>query len=314
MVRERVARHTGGMRVVVAPGQGSQKPGFLAPWLEDPAVADTLAQWSDAIGLDLITHGTTSDAETIRDTRIAQPLIVAAGLIAGRALQARLAEKPHYAGHSVGEFTAAALCGILSDVEALQLVAARGEAMAQAAALTPTGMSAVVGADLNTLEAPLRERGLTPANVNSSTQVVAAGELDALGALGENPPEGTRVIALEVAGAFHTDFMQPAQSALEAAAGTLTPADPTAVIYTNRDGSSVSSGAKYLELLVSQMTSPVRWDRCMEAFSTAGATELIELAPSGALVGLAKRSLPGVLTRRLDLPEHLDAFFADEKG
>lgn len=307
-------RHTGGMRVVVAPGQGSQKPGFLLPWLDNPETRWMVADWSAAIGVDLIAHGTTSDADTIRDTRIAQPLIVAAGLIAGRALQATLTEDPHYAGHSVGEFTAAALAGILSDVEALQLVAARGEAMATAAALTPTGMAAVVGADLPTLAGVFHQRGVTPANVNSSSQVVAAGDLDALNGLRDNPPEGTRVIPLEVAGAFHTAFMQSAQPALEAAAATLSPKNPTAVIYTNRDGSTVASGEAFVELLVSQLTSPVRWDLCMEAFSAAGVTELVELAPAGALVGLAKRSLPGVLTRRLDLPEQLAAFSAEEKG
>lgn len=295
------------MRIVVAPGQGSQKPGFLTAWLEDPAIHRKLTQWSEAIGLDLVAHGTTSDAETIRDTKIAQPLIVAAGLIAGRALQARLAHTPvAYAGHSVGEFTAAALSGVLSDDEAMGLVATRGRAMAEAAAATPTGMAAVVGADLETLRAPLEAAGVVPANVNSSTQVVAAGPLDALQALRESPPEGTRVIPLEVAGAFHTDFMSPAQSALAEAAAGISPHDPIAALYTNKDGSVVSSGQTYLELLVSQMTSPVRWDLCMEGFAAAGVSELIELAPAGALVGLAKRALPGIVTRKLDLPEHLD--------
>lgn len=295
------------MRIVVAPGQGSQKPGFLAAWLEDSSVATQLAQWSDAIGIDLVAHGTTSDAETIRDTKIAQPLIVAAGLIAGRALQSRLGDAPvAYAGHSVGEFTAAALSGVLTDDQAIQLVATRGRAMADAAAATPTGMAAVVGADLETLRAPLEAAGVVAANVNSSTQVVAAGPRGALDALRQSPPEGTRVIPLEVAGAFHTDYMAPAKNTLAEAAAEISPHDPSAVLYTNKDGSVVSSGQAYLELLVSQMTSPVRWDLCMESFESAGVSELIELAPAGALVGLAKRALPGIVTRKLDLPEHLD--------
>lgn len=298
---------TRGMRIVVAPGQGSQKPGFLAAWLEDPAVANQLGHWSEAIGIDLVAHGTTSDAETIRDTKIAQPLIVAAGLIAGRALQSRLSDAPvAYAGHSVGEFTAAALSGVFSDDQAMALVATRGGAMAEAAAGTPTGMAAVVGADLETLRAPLEAAGVVPANVNSSTQVVAAGPLDALEALRESPPEGTRVIPLEVAGAFHTDYMAPARNTLAEAAAGIAPHDPRAALYTNKDGSVVSSGQTYLDLLVSQMTSPVRWDLCMQAFESAGVSELIELAPAGALVGLAKRALPGIVTRKLDLPEHLD--------
>ncbi len=295
------------MRVIVAPGQGSQKPGFLSPWLDDPDVRATLETWSETVNLDLVAHGTVSDAETIRDTKVAQPLIVAAGLIAGRALQRRLGDEDlHYAGHSVGEFTAAALAGVLSDDEALNLVAIRGAAMAEAAAAVPTGMSAVIGANLESLRAPLAEYGLAAANVNSSAQVVAAGKLDALAALQESPPEGTRIIALDVAGAFHTSYMEPAQQALRDAVASASSLAPTAVLYSNQDGQVITDGGEYLDLLVSQMTSPVRWDRCMEAFQTAGVTEIIELMPAGALVGLAKRALPGVVTRRLDLPGQLE--------
>ena len=302
-----VGGHTGRMRVIVSPGQGSQKPGFLSPWLDDPDTRSTLSRWSELIELDLIAHGSESDAETIKDTRIAQPLIVAAGLIAGRAVQDRLSGLPaHYAGHSVGEFTAAALAGVISDEEALTLVARRGAAMAKAASAIPTGMVAVVGLDVESLRHPLEEMGLFTANVNSSSQVVAAGELSALDALKNDPPAGTRVIALEVAGAFHTHYMDSAREELERAAAELSPTDPHSVLYTNHDGRIVESGREYLDLLVSQTTSPVRWDRCMDAFMAAGAQEIVELAPSGALAGLAKRALPGVTIRRIDLPTDLD--------
>lgn len=295
------------MRVIVAPGQGSQKPGFLTPWLENPIHRETLSQWSSDIGIDLIAHGTASDADTIRDTAIAQPLIVAAGLLAGRALQNTIdTTGAAYAGHSVGEFTAAALAGVITDGEALSLVATRGQAMASAAALTPTGMAAVVGAELDQVRGPLEALGLIPANVNSSSQVVAAGSREALEALSKNPPEGTRVIVLEVAGAFHTHYMDSAQVSLKNAVAALTPTDPGARLYTNRDGSVITSGVEFVGLLVSQMTSPVRWDLCMESFARDGVTEIIELVPAGALAGLAKRALPGVSITRLDLPEHLD--------
>ena len=300
--------HTGRMRVIVSPGQGSQKPGFLSAWLDNPETLETVRRWSELIELDLVEHGTESDAETIKDTRIAQPLIVAAGLIAGRALQQRLSEPAHYAGHSVGEFTAAALAGVISDDEALALVARRGAAMAKAAAVIPTGMAAVVGLDLESLRQPLEDKGLFAANVNSSTQVVAAGELTALEALKNDPPAGTRVIPLEVAGAFHTHYMDSARAELERAAAELEPNDPHSVLYTNQDGRAVASGREYLGLLVSQMTSPVRWDRCMESFAAAGADEIAELAPAGALAGLAKRALPGVTIRRIDLPTDFDEF------
>src|SRR5690349_1956129 len=139
--------------VVVCPGQGSQTPGFLAPWLADPASAERLAGYSEAAGVDLATHGTVSDADTIRDTAIAQPLIVAAGLLTLERLLAdgRRDRIGGIAGHSVGEITAAAGAGVLRDADAMHFVAERGRAMADAAALAPTGMSAVLGGDESAL-------------------------------------------------------------------------------------------------------------------------------------------------------------------
>ena len=301
--------HTGGMRVIVAPGQGSQKPGFLTPWLELPGVKDTVEAWSDIAEVDLVTHGTVSDQDTIRDTRVAQPLIVAAGILTGRALQDKLSgETLAYAGHSVGEFAASALAGVFSDAEAMRLVGVRGRAMAEASAKEPTGMAAVLGADYDQIAPELERRGLVPANVNGAGQVVAAGLKTSLAELAANPPEGTRVIPLEVAGAFHTHFMASAVEALREAASAVSVSDPHSVLYTNRDGSTVSSGAQMVDLLVGQVSSPVRWDLCMESFARDGVTELIELAPAGALVGLAKRALKDVATVKLDLPEQLESF------
>jgi [acyl-carrier-protein] S-malonyltransferase len=296
------------MRIIVAPGQGSQKPGFLTPWLAVDGVENTLRHWSDLTGVDLVTHGTESDAETIRDTQVAQPLIVAAGLIAGRALQARLGdEKVAYAGHSVGEFTASALAGVFSDDDAMSLVATRGRAMAEAAARIDTGMAAVLGLDYDQVAPQLEARGLVPANVNGGGQVVAAGESAVLAELKENPPEGARVIPLDVAGAFHTHFMHSAVDALREAAAAVTVSDPSSTLYTNRDGSVVESGAQMVELLIGQVANPVRWDLCMNSFARDGVSSLIELAPAGALVGLAKRALKDVSSAKLDLPEQLDS-------
>ena len=295
------------MRILAAPGQGSQKPGFLEPWLVDQDAKDALQRWSDLTDIDLVTHGTTSDADTIRDTRIAQPLIVAAGILTGRRVLAAVGDSPvHLAGHSVGEITAAALAGVFSDDEAMRFVAARGRAMADAAALTPTGMSAVVGAGYDEIAPVLEGMNLRPANVNSDSQVVAAGRLSDLEALKDSPPDGTRVIPLDVAGAFHTDFMASAHDSLREVAMTLSPHDPVRPLHTNKDGSLVDSGEEFLQLLVGQVVSPVRWDLCMENFDGLGASEFIELAPAGALVGLAKRALTGVECRKIDLPEHID--------
>lgn len=297
--------------VIVAPGQGSQTPGFLSPWLELPGAAEHLAQISDGVGIDLVAHGTVSDADTIRDTKIAQPLIVAAGLLTLGALFAdgRRAKVGGVAGHSVGEVTAAAAAGILSENDAVSFVRERGRAMADAAALEPTGMSAVIGGDEAALLERLAELGLQPANFNGGGQIVVAGALPALAELAENPVAGTRVIPLQVAGAFHTRYMQPAVAQLELFAAGLEKHDPTLPVWSNRDGSLIESGSQFVELMVGQVSSPVRWDLTMESLAAAGVTGIVELAPAGALVGLAKRGLKGIPSVAVKTPDDLAAAF-----
>ncbi|MFJ7963855.1 ACP S-malonyltransferase [Streptomyces sp. NPDC096324] len=294
------------MLVLVAPGQGAQTPGFLTPWLDLPGAAERLAAWSDAIGLDLAHYGTQADADAIRDTAVAQPLLVAAGLLSAAALGD--VTPGAVAGHSVGEITAAAFAGVLDDTAALDLVRKRGLAMADAAAITQTGMSALLGGDPDTTVAHLEKLGLTPANVNGAGQIVAAGTLEQLAALEADKPEGVRrVVALKVAGAFHTHHMAPAVDALAKAAEDLAPGDPRVTYVSNRDGRIVASGAEVVSRLVGQVANPVRWDLCMETFQELGATALIEVCPGGTLTGLAKRALPGVTTLALKTPDDLDA-------
>lgn len=298
------------MIVIVAPGQGSQKPGFLTPWLELPGVPERLGALGEAAGIDLVEHGTVSDADTIRDTRVAQPLIVAAGILALDALGDRARLAGGVAGHSVGEITAAVAAGVLTAEDAMALVGERARAMADAAAETPTGMAAVLGADEAVLETRLAELGLEPANYNGGGQIVVAGALEALAELAAAPPARARVIPLQTAGAFHTGYMAPAVERFRAAAAATTASDPTTTLWTNRDGSVVASGADFLELVVGQVSSPVRWDLCMAAFQDAGVTGIVELAPAGALIGLAKRGLRGVPAAGITTPDDLDAAVA----
>jgi len=295
--------------VVVAPGQGSQTPGFLAPWLEDSAVRDRVGQWSEAIGVDLAEHGTNSDADTIKDTALAQPLIVAAGLVTADALLAdgRRDLVGGVAGHSVGEFTAAAVAGVLTPTDAVSLVAERGRAMAAAAALEPTSMAAVLGGDADELAAALESLGLTAANHNGGGQTVVAGPADAIARLAAEPLAKARVIPLAVAGAFHTRFMAPAVDRVAPVAAAATVQDPTLPLWTNADGSRVEDGRHFVDLMVRQIASPVHWDAVMSSFQQAGVTGIIELAPAGALVGLAKRGLRGTPTAAIKTPEDLPA-------
>ncbi|POX53759.1 ACP S-malonyltransferase [Streptomyces sp. Ru71] len=294
------------MLVLVAPGQGAQTPGFLTPWLDLPGAADRAAAWSEAIGLDLAHYGTKADADEIRDTSVAQPLLVAAGILSAAALGD--VSPGAVAGHSVGEITAAAFAGVLDDTAALGLVRTRGLAMADAAAITKTGMSALLGGDPEVSVAHLQKLGLTPANINGAGQIVAAGTLEQLAALNEDKPEGVRkVVPLQVAGAFHTHHMAPAVDRLAEAAKALTPADPKVPYVSNKDGQAVATGAEVLERLVGQVANPVRWDLCMETFKELGVTALLEVCPGGTLTGLAKRALPGVKTLALKTPDDLDA-------
>jgi len=295
--------------VIVCPGQGSQTPGFLAPWLELPGFRDRMHWLSTVAGIDLVRHGTESDAATIKDTAIAQPLIVGAGLISLLALFEHPADGfglvAGGAGHSVGEITAASAAGVLTAEQAMVFVRERGRLMAEAAAVTPTGMSAVLGGDPDQVAEVLLMHGLVAANNNCLGQVVAAGTLEQLAALKADPPAKSKVIPLAVAGAFHTEHMAPAVTELAALARAISTHDARVRLVSNRDGAVVHSGQDFLRRLVAQVSHPVRWDLCMETFKDFGVTGLIEIPPAGALTNMAKRGLPGVEVLALKSPDQL---------
>ncbi|NNH75895.1 ACP S-malonyltransferase [Nocardia uniformis] len=296
------------MIALFAPGQGSQTPGMLTPWLELPGAVDRIELWSKAAGLDLLRLGTTATAEEITDTAVTQPLVVAAALLA-------FAEIPHdslpadtfVAGHSVGELAAAAVAGVISADDAVALAALRGAEMAKACALVPTGMSAVLGGDEAAVLARLEELELVPANRNAVGQIVAAGRMDALAELAANPPEKARIRALPVAGAFHTAFMAPAQDAVADAISKIAPSEPIRVLLSNFDGQPVDSGQDAIDKLAAQVTRPVRWDLCTETVRAAGVSAVAELPPAGTLVGIAKRELKGTPNLALKTPADLPA-------
>ena len=289
------------MLALIAPGQGAQTPGMLLPWIADPSKAELLQQWSDAIDLDLLHLGTTADADEIRDTANAQPLIVAAGLLSAGALDLK-GKFSFVAGHSVGEITAAALAGVISEVDALRLVRVRGIEMAKAAAVSPSGMSAVLGGDREVVLAAISQAGLVAANDNGGGQIVAAGDLDALASLA---PVGARVRALQVAGAFHTHFMSPAVAAFGEFAATITTSDPLVGVLSNRDGEVLNSGREVIDRIVSQVANPVRWDLCMATMQSSGVTRALEVAPAGTLVGLLKRAAEGIAGFAFKSPDDL---------
>lgn len=308
------------MLAVLAPGQGSQKPGFLTPWLDLPGAAARLHWWSALAGVDLVHLGTRADTDEIKDTARTQPLLVAAALLAAEHLPggsptARTAAGGLYdvtvtAGHSVGELAATALAGVLTAEAAITLAGVRGREMAAACALEPSGMAAVLGGDPDEVLTTIEGHGLHPANRNGAGQIVAAGASDRLAKLAADPPAKARVIALQVAGAFHTPYMASAEQALAAVAAGITPADPGKILLSNLDGAAVNHGREMLQRLVRQVTAPVRWDLCMRTLVDLGVTAVIELPPAGTLAGLIKRELkatgvPEIVT--LNTPDDLPA-------
>jgi [acyl-carrier-protein] S-malonyltransferase len=298
------------MLIITAPGQGAQTPGFLAPWLELPGVAERLGAASELAGIDLIKSGTTASADEIRDTTVAQPLLVAAALAAAGALAGGDASDlpaDAAAGHSVGELAAGVIVGVIGADDAMRLVRVRARAMAEASAAEPTGMTAVLGGDQDEVFAAIARHGLDPANVNAEGQIVAAGRITDLAAFAAAPPANARLRSLEVAGAFHTRYMTSAVAALGEAAAGITVADPAITLLSNADGATITTGKEWLERIVAQVAAPVRWDMCMQTMAELGVTAIIELPPSGTLTGLARRALPGVVRLAIKTPDQLDA-------
>ena len=305
------------MLALLAPGQGSQTPGFLAPWLQSELATSLINIWSDVTELDLTRLGSRADADEIRDTSKAQPLLVAGALMsAGWCFEGDYSNISYFAGHSVGEIGAAALAQVMDANTAMKLVRARGVEMAKAADGTNTGMSAVLGGDRDVVVAALQALGLTPANENGAGQIVAAGSLAALATLAENPPEGSRVRALAVSGAFHTSTMAPAVPILAQLAKEINAGEPILPFISNKDGAVIDNGREILDRIVGQIAGPVRWDLCMETMAKSGVTGVIELPPSGTLAGLIKRAQPTIETFALKTPEDVPAAreFAKKHG
>jgi len=293
------------MLIIACPGQGSQTQGFLLPWLEaHPQLEGNLASLGEACGADLVRLGSSAEEEEIKDTANAQRLIVGSALAVYRSVFAGV-KVDGALGHSVGEYAAAAIAGVIGDHEAMQLVAKRADAMAEAAAKTPTSMAAVLGGEETEVLSAIEQFELEPANFNGSGQIVAAGAKSAIQRLVESPPDKSRVIELKVAGAFHTSFMESAKQSVAQLAESFSPVDPEINLWSNVDGGPVKDGSAFLSSLVSQISNPVRWDKCMTSLSGLGAT-VIELPPAGALAGLVKRGVSDATAIALKTPADVE--------
>ena len=288
------------MRYLIFPGQGSQKPGFMQPWLENDDFRSIVEKHSEITGLDLIRLGTEASQDEISQTSVTQPLIVSASIASARTVfnEEELASFDAMAGHSVGEFAAAALSGVITDEQAIKLVSLRARAMQKAADEIQTGMAAAIGSNLEELEAKLGN--LVIANYNGANQYVLAGTNADLELIKENPPAGFRIIPLAVTGAFHTQYMEPAKTALAKHFSSVEAKDPRPKLLSNRDGMPVASGDEFVQSLLTQVSSPVRWDKCMKTID--GASIVVEAAPSGVLSNLLKKTIQDAQIYSLKTP------------
>ena len=284
------------MPLLLSPGQGAQRVGMLRPWLDLPGALDVVQQWSRLTGLDLLVLGTEAPAEQLRPTEVAQPLLTAAALLSGRALL-RSDLPAATCGHSVGELSALALAGVLSDDEAVALAAGRGRLMAAAAERRPTGMAAVLGGAVSEID--VLAAGLEVATINVDGQVVVGGPVDALDSWA---PPGARLRRLDVAGAFHTSAMAEAVDGFAELVAGLAPRDARCDVVANADGAVLRDGVELLARLVGQLTRPVRFDLCLAALPAGPA---VELAPAGVLAALAKRARPDLDVVSLRTPDDL---------
>lgn len=290
----------------MTPGQGSQTSGMYSSWITDAANKELIANYSELIDLDLLNYGTSASQAEITATNIAQPLLTALTFMSFGKLEVNLNTNIIYSGHSVGEFSAASLAGFYSDETAMKLVNVRGKAMAEAAASNnATGMSAVLGGDKAEVIKHIEQFDLVPANVNSNGQIVASGLLTNLEKLSENPPASTKVRKLEVAGAFHSQFMKTAESELEKEFAQLEVNKSSSIFISNKDGQIVKDSSELKSRLITQITSPVRWDLCQAKMIELGVTGMLELAPAGVLTGIAKREMPGVELFAIKSPEDI---------
>jgi [acyl-carrier-protein] S-malonyltransferase len=279
---------------------------MYSTWIADATNKELIAKYSEFIDLDLFHYGTSASQAEITATNIAQPLLTALAFMSFGKLKVNSNSNIIYSGHSVGEFSAASLAGFYSDQTAMKLVKIRGKAMAEAAASNnATGMSAVLGGDKTEVIKHIEQFDLVPANVNCNGQIVASGLLTNLEKLTENPPASTKVRKLEVAGAFHSQFMKSAESELEKEFAQVEVKDSTSIFISNKDGQMVKNSSELKNRLITQITSPVRWDLCQAKMIELGLTGMLELAPAGVLTGIAKREMPGVELFAIKSPEDI---------
>jgi [acyl-carrier-protein] S-malonyltransferase len=283
---------------VLFPGQGSQFVGMGADLFE--ARPDLLGDAADEVlGFSLREVCLQGPEERLTRTEHAQPALFALSYALWEELSAHVPPPVAAAGHSLGEYTALAAAGVFSYSDALAVVAERGRAMADASDANPSSMAAVIGADLEAVEAACSVRrseggSLWVANINAPGQVVVAGGVDDIEWLEEKASALglRRVVGLAVAGAFHSPFMQSASDRLAASFEGVEISEGRFPVYSNVTAGPVTS-EDLVPTLVDQVVSPVRFSETLEKMAASGIDTFVHVGPGDVTAGLARRTVRG---------------------
>jgi [acyl-carrier-protein] S-malonyltransferase len=303
----------------VFPGQGSQKVGMGSELLEsDPDLhARYLDQADAASGLTVREYSLEGPSETLTETQVAQPALFSLSLALDE-LARDIGLRPDFvAGHSLGEYTAAAVAGALGREDGVRVVSERGRLMSEIQSVTPGAMAAVIGLEADAVSALCEQASqagtVAPANLNSPVQIVVSGEEAGVDRLVELATEAgaKRALRLQVGAAFHSELMKPVQSALDEVMQGLAWNDAEVPLAANASGELVSTGDDVRRALVAQIASPVRWVDCVQALRAAGVTHFLELGPGRVLSGLVRQIDADAETFAADSRAKLEEFAAE---
>lgn len=278
-------------------GQGAQKVGMGKSLAENSAAARALYDEANRVlGWDLAKVSFEGPEPELTQTKVCQPALFVHGLALLAALReaGKLpADEPKFAlGLSLGEVTAYCAAGVFDFATGLKIVAERGRLMQQACEQTTGGMAAIIGEEPAKVQELCREFDIETANFNAPGQIIVSGEKSKVDAAVAAAKERglKKVVALNVAGAYHSRLMEPARAGFAAFLETLPFAAPKFAVFTNTTGEAIADPAAIKAALVKQVVSSVRWENCMRAAVAAGAAEFWELGPGGVLSGLARRT------------------------
>ena len=299
-----------GLLIFTFPGQGSQKPGMGAPWVDHPSW-ELVADASEAAGRDVGRLLLEADKEELTHTRNSQLATFTLSLVILDAVERLGLEPAACAGHSLGEYSALVASGAVSFEDGVRLVAERGEAMQAASEENPGTMAAVLGLDEDGVEAACMraESGAWVANYNAPGQVVIAGTPEGVEAASGVAKQlgAKRAMALPVGGAFHTPLMEPARARLRKALAEVRFHPLEVPVTANVDARVHTDPGEWPSLLSAQLCSPVRWRQTVEALAGASPEPaFVEVGPGAVLTGMIKRIAPDAKAVALSGPDDLD--------